>query len=373
MEPFRLGSRYYFSRLNEEEKITYRRIYDFWHAGGTEARILMPGLGFQFPSGLPLFDLVTYILEDNPHLFHLEITHFHYQRQGAYVTITTNNVYTPEEYQQIYTQLIRRTGEIVQMARRYSTDVEKLRFLHDYLAQSVTYRKDESNPRTAREIHTIVGSLLNRFCVCDGYARAFRLLCDQLHISCIVVSGTGHSAADTGPHAWNVVKFDSNVYHVDVTWDSNLGVVAGELSDYYFLRGDRFFFQDHSWDASLPPHSQRLSQAVSDPNPSGDGAVHLQPGPQRPDHVPGRTAGSNFRQCGPDAGRHRYHPPQPQSVPVPETSVHSVLPCSPADGGSPVQPRDSVTQRTKERCQPGIVFQTAVFFVSHNVSAGKPG
>ena len=251
MEPFRLGSRYYFSRLNEEEKITYRRIYDFWHAGGTEARILMPGLGFQFPSGLPLFDLVTYILEDNPHLFHLEITHFHYQRQGAYVTITTNNVYTPEEYQQIYTQLIRRTGEIVQMARRYSTDVEKLRFLHDYLAQSVTYRKDESNPRTAREIHTIVGSLLNRFCVCDGYARAFRLLCDQLHISCIVVSGTGHSAADTGPHAWNVVKFDSNVYHVDVTWDSNLGVVAGELSDYYFLRGDRFFFQDHSWDASL--------------------------------------------------------------------------------------------------------------------------
>ena len=56
-----------------------------------------------------------------------------------------------------------------------------------------------------------------------------------------------------GPHAWNFVKFNNKVYHVDVTWDSCLIAGGCPATDYYFLRNDAVFSKDHAWDPVLYP------------------------------------------------------------------------------------------------------------------------
>jgi len=248
-----LGSRYYFSRLSDFEKKIYRKIYDCWVTGNSIAQITLSGSDFTLPSGMELHQLVTYIIDENPHLFHLETSHFHYRRLGTQVTIQAENVYTPGEYKRVYEKLTARVDQIVEQAKQYPTDYQKLLYLHDYLAENVTYDMGSPDPRSQREIHTIVGSILNSACVCDGYARAFRLLCDQLHLSCIVAIGDSTAMDNAGPHAWNFVKLNNRVYHVDVTWDSCLIAGGCPVTDYYFLRNDAVFSKDHSWDPALYP------------------------------------------------------------------------------------------------------------------------
>ncbi len=253
MNRFILGSRYYYTRLSDFEKNVYREIYDCWATGNSTATIRLPGIGFTLPSGVELHQIVTYIIEENPHLFHLETSQFNYCRLGQNITIQAENVYTPDEYRNIYERLIKRVNQITKTASQYKTEYEKLRFLHDYLAENLTYDMGAPDNRSQREIHTIVGALLNSACVCDGYARAYRLLCDQMHLSCVVAIGESTQEGNEGPHAWNFVKINNKVYHVDVTWDSNLIAGGCPVTDYYFLRNDDIFSRDHAWSSTLYP------------------------------------------------------------------------------------------------------------------------
>lgn len=253
MEYFSLKSRYYFTRLSDSEKKIYRKIYDCWETGGSVATLELPGSKFTLPEGKELHQIVLFIIADNPQLFHLETTQFQYRRLGTTVTIEAESVYQKAEYQALYARLMDRVKSIARQAGQYKTDLEKLRFLHDYLAENITYNWGESDPKSQREVHTIVGALLKKSCVCDGYARAFRLLCDYLNLSCIVVGGNSTQPEHPGPHSWNYVKLGNQVYHVDVTWDSNLMANGCPVTDYYFLRSDPVFSRDHTWDQRLFP------------------------------------------------------------------------------------------------------------------------
>ena len=59
------------------------------------------------------------------------------------------------------------------------------------------------------------GALMEGKSVCQGYAYAFKLLCDKAQIPCWIVTGTYGDE----PHAWNYVWVNNNYYLVDVTWD----------------------------------------------------------------------------------------------------------------------------------------------------------
>jgi len=57
---------------------------------------------------------------------------------------------------------------------------------------------------------SIVGSLLPGYSpVCEGYAKAFQLLCHRISVPCLQVSGYGHM--------WNFVKLDGKWYRQDAT------------------------------------------------------------------------------------------------------------------------------------------------------------
>lgn len=62
--------------------------------------------------------------------------------------------------------------------------------------------------------------------VCEGYARAFKTLCDREGIPCVLVDGLGNS----GAHMWNNVQVSGVWYAADVTWDDPTGGKAGKVS-----------------------------------------------------------------------------------------------------------------------------------------------
>lgn len=77
----------------------------------------------------------------------------------------------------------------------------------------------------------------------EGYAMAFKALCDKLLIECQVVNGKRMGE----DHFWNIVTFAGNNYHIDLT---------AELTDELpptFLRGDEYMKENYWWDTSTVP------------------------------------------------------------------------------------------------------------------------
>ena len=110
--------------------------------------------------------------------------------------------------------------------------------------------------------------------VCEGYARAFKILCDQLNIPCILVAGYAKNTPSSKgeSHVWNEVKMDDGKwYAVDVTWDDPLDSknrkVSGYETEFWMLLGKKdvvatnfTFEQSHpniiTWGENSPYQSQ---------------------------------------------------------------------------------------------------------------------
>ena len=132
------------------------------------------------------------------------------------------------------------------VSRRTGNIYEDIKMVHDYLVDNIEYDTSLSK----NNIYDVYGALINKVAVCEGYARSFKYILDEMGIPCVLVIGTGtNSRGETERHAWNYVEIDSNWYAVDCTWDDPVVVGGGNLpqsSKYkYFLKGANEFNQDH--------------------------------------------------------------------------------------------------------------------------------
>ena len=145
--------------------------------------------------------------------------------------------------------------EIKRQVEKYD-DFEKVRQVHNWLINNVEYDKDLS----ADEPYSIIGAMIEGEAVCEGYARSFKYIMDEIGIPCVLVSGTGtNSNGETESHAWNYVELDGKWYAIDVTWDDPIivgnGYVRDEIRYENFLRGSNKFFKSHKEDGYLSSNS----------------------------------------------------------------------------------------------------------------------
>lgn len=107
---------------------------------------------------------------------------------------------------------------IVDQVPQDFSDVEKVLFIHDYMAANYEY--DYS-----RTIYDAYNFLKEGKGVCQAYMLTFSALMDKLGIPVSYVE------SDLLNHAWNVVKLGDNWYHVDVTWDDPArGIVTNQMT-----------------------------------------------------------------------------------------------------------------------------------------------
>lgn len=138
-------------------------------------------------------------------------------------------------------EMYSKISSIVSEASSYTTRYDKLKFFHDKICELTTYNTEASKissgsaPKELLYAWSPYGTFTKQPVVCEGYARAFKMLCDAANIPCALISGDGG-----GPHMWNAVKMDDEKwYAVDVTWDD-----SGDPStpkDTYFLKPSKDF------------------------------------------------------------------------------------------------------------------------------------
>ena len=126
--------------------------------------------------------------------------------------VCSNSVYAVYYYSYTTKEQNEEANKIVTEAIKAftGTDYDKVLAAQIYLRSNVEYMETGNYLQ-----HTAYGALVNKKAVCEGYAKAYKLLMDAMGIPCDVVINEDH--------AWNVVCLEGNWYLVDVTNDDTNG------------------------------------------------------------------------------------------------------------------------------------------------------
>ena len=261
--------KYFYNQLEEYSKIIYRAFesnkenmksgtYKI-ELGNTFSDILSQSngqtlLGDYYQSAIEAY---TY---DNPDIFYLSpnkmylnietITTGNKVKYNVYINNGTEINYLSDEFsskQQVdnaIAQLEQVKNSIIQ--NRTGNTYDDIKMVHDYLVDNVTYDTSISKPH----IYNIYGALINKEAVCEGYARAFKYLLDNMNIPCVLVVGKAtNTQGRSENHAWNYVQSNGRWYAVDTTWDDPVvvgGGTASQSSKYkYFMKSASEFNVDH--------------------------------------------------------------------------------------------------------------------------------
>ena len=197
---------------------------------------------------------------DNPEIFYLSPNKMYLNIEtttiGSNVTYNVfinngneNNYFIDEftsqgQVESAINQIEQTKNQILQ--NRSENTYDNIKMVHDYLVENIEYDTTISQSN----IYNVYGALVNGRAVCEGYARSFKYLMDELGIPCTLVIGTGtNSQGQTENHAWNYVQLNGNWYAIDCTWDdpvSSTGYVSQSSKYRYFLKGSNEFLQDHT-------------------------------------------------------------------------------------------------------------------------------
>lgn len=205
---------------------------------------------------------------DNPELFYIDITKINLITEittrafsttyrisigGNGKSYLSNEFPSVEDVVRAVNQVDTVKNNIIALTNE--NDVENLKIVHDYLIDNVEY-DTEYILNSGKNSYNVYGTLINKRAVCEGYARAYKSIMDDLGIPCIIACGIGkNNSGVTESHAWNYVYVKENWYAIDVTWDDPVIIGNGSISDdikyRYFLVGADQFFADHFEDGNI--------------------------------------------------------------------------------------------------------------------------
>ena len=179
-------------------------------------------------------------------VFYANPAYFHVASFGATVSRTNsqwvtklNFTYnlTKDAYAEARARYDARIDSIVSAMDPDWTEVEKVLYLHDYLACNSAY----DLTYTHYDAYSI---LLEGTGVCQATANAFIALAHAVGLEAYMIT------TDEQVHAWSVVKVNGRWYHVDISNDDGAPDIMGFTSHAYLLKSDAVMQADESHAAS---------------------------------------------------------------------------------------------------------------------------
>lgn len=171
-------------------------------------------------------EVIKFYKDDHPDVFWIDETSpYYYGDDGDDMTILLNFKLSGEELEQAKAALDEKVNAAVAGAPQNASDYEKELYAHDYIIKCCSYDEESVELHKKDTVRAneqnAYGALVEGKAVCEGYTRAFHLLCNKLGVTCWVVQGQalGFEGQENTNHIWNCVQLDGKWYQVDVTWD----------------------------------------------------------------------------------------------------------------------------------------------------------
>lgn len=235
-------------QLNNRERQVYEKI---------ELELLRYSTHLEVPTGVDLVKILSIVLYDNPSIIYVTNPKILFtggiiaRRANLMGTISRTKAIAMEKELQKKVENI--AWEIDSKARN---DREILQGISDYFQKNIRYDYVDADAMKPNHpnAHNAYGALVQNLAVCEGIAKAYSLVLQYFGIRSMVVSGkAGGSFMLRANHAWNIVEFEKEFYHCDITWDI-CGFEQRKFSSYqYFGLDDSQISLDHTWKLSTTP------------------------------------------------------------------------------------------------------------------------
>lgn len=139
--------------------------------------------------------------------------------------------------------------------------VARVAYFENWLAVNNTYNSDAAGNSACLSTDdtpwSAIGALVDGCSpVCEGYAKAFQLLCHRIGVPCVTISGYAG-----GGHMWTAVQLGGTWYFCDPTFDDP--VVSGS--------GGSWSYSSRNYFLTAAPSSHTASMPLTPPPLSGTG------------------------------------------------------------------------------------------------------
>ena len=190
-------------------------------------------------------------------------------------------------------------------ANTAKSDHEKLKAYLDYIKAAVSYNNEAANNNATPygdpwQIIYVFDNDSSTNVVCEGYAKAFKHLCDLSSFSesdlfCSLVTGTMTVGTSAGPHMWNIVTVGGRNYLVDVT---NCDADTVGVPDKLFLCGAAENEPGKKYTATAGSQSIVYEYDADTLSDYASSDLKLEEMPYSPTSVSGLTVSGTIRSYG---------------------------------------------------------------------------
>lgn len=223
---------YYYNRLSKSGQAAY-------HAMKTGLTNLAPSFSVPLLDGKDLADIYFMLRLDHPEIFYSVKYSYRFYKNAENAEMIPEYLFEKKKILENQKALKSRVEKLARPAMKLS-ETDKLLYIHDFICQNVHYDKLKK-----AYSHEIIGSLGQGVAVCEGIAKAVKILCDALNIWCVIaLSEANPEKGIKYRHAWNIVKVNGKYYHLDATFDNTVGK-DDQIRYDYFLLSDKQIFRDH--------------------------------------------------------------------------------------------------------------------------------
>ncbi|MCH5297954.1 MAG: hypothetical protein J1E85_09840 [Ruminococcus sp.] len=184
--------------------------------------------------------------EDHPEVFWLRNScTFLYNGTETYINLDYLSDFMDYETRvNAQSELEKKVNEIVSNAPIEATQFELEQYVHDYIIDNCEYDYESANSKDDNvEDNTgnAYGVLIEGKAVCEGYSRAFQLICKKLGLECVNIFGI----SENDNHMWNCIKIENEWYQIDVTWDDTEDEQKKYVQYMFFNLDDEKMYMDH--------------------------------------------------------------------------------------------------------------------------------
>ena len=224
---------YYYNHMTKPQQAAYHSIL----AGvkNLADEIQIPAL-----AGEELYNVFFQMRLDHPEIFWVISFKYCYYKDSPNLIFIPEYLFDKNKIREHQKAMEARVEKLVRPAMKLS-QWEKEKYVHDFICENVRYDKLKK-PYS----HEIIGPLGQGVGVCEGIAKAVKVLLDALGVWCMIaICGNNPEKGIKYRHTWNIVKLDGVYYHLDATFDNTLGRDGSEIRYDYFNLDDQQIFRDH--------------------------------------------------------------------------------------------------------------------------------
>lgn len=159
--------------------------------------------------------------------------------------------YSVSTIQQMQSQMRSSAQALLSGVKASMSDYTKAKTIHDNFIRHIKYNIDAvQSPSSCPHSFDAYGALVQQTAVCEGYAKALKILYDAAGLNSLYITGIGVIDSESGSHAWNMVETGGTWHWVDATFDDPVysyydGINTGHETDEYFEMRDSLFQESH--------------------------------------------------------------------------------------------------------------------------------